>query len=256
MGAALPATNVSGMVADGLGLDKRLCRQSYEDGSEYYGQFVKRQFHGQGRMRWNCGDGLVDEYNGFWENGKMHGQGVYKYCNGTRYQGEFKENLREGYGVLTFTDGSLYEGGWREDVPEGDGRVIYSNGEILNTTFRAGQQSMEKLESLVKESVPEAPPMALEFAAGSGIVNPALKDAPKTEAAQPAPPPPPPITGLTGDVALALEGARLPILALTNLPPPPPLRTAKAPLPVRPPTETVTSLKSEPTASPPSGSAD
>lgn len=27
-------------------------------------RFVKRQFHGQGRMRWNCGDGLVDEYNG------------------------------------------------------------------------------------------------------------------------------------------------------------------------------------------------
>eukprot|EP00434_Breviolum_minutum_P014812 symbB.v1.2.013060.t1/scaffold907.1/size153227/5 len=169
----------------------------------------------------------------------MHGQGVYKYCDGTRYQGQFRDNIREGYGVLTFTDGSLYEGGWREDVPEGEGRVIYSNGEILNTTFRGGQQSMEKLESLVTESVPDAPPMALEFTTGKGGVDPALQDAPKMAA---LPPPPPPLNSgpLTGDMALALEGARLPILALTNLPPPPPLRNAKAPLPVRPPTDTVT----------------
>ncbi|CAJ1367423.1 unnamed protein product [Effrenium voratum] len=230
MGAAWPSTNVSGLVADSLGMDKNLCRQAYEDGSEYYGQFRKRQFHGRGRMRWNVGGGQMDEYEGFWVEGKMHGQGVYKYYDGTRYQGQFRENVREGYGILTFADGSLYEGSWSEDVPEGDGRVIYSNGEILNTTFQAGQQSMERLESLVREAVPPPPPEALDFTPSKKKAEspvPALLEPP------PLPAEPYPAASMAlalPDASMTLGDARLPVLALTHLPNmPPPLATAPLP---------------------------
>ncbi|CAE6923441.1 Als2 [Symbiodinium sp. KB8] len=189
-------------------------------------------------MRWNAGDGKVDEYDGHWENGRMHGQGVYKYYDGTRYQGQFQDNLRQGYGILTFTDGSLYEGGWSEDVPEGEGRVIYSNGQIVNTTFKAGQQSMEHLETLMKEAAPPPPPAGMDFVPGDKPQAPASSSTAPAILNDSRPPLPPPepysMVADRPDMSLPIsEGdslARLPVLALTNIPPPPPLGTT-APLP-------------------------
>ena len=42
------------------------------------------------------------EYNGFWENGKRHGEGGFKYTNGDVYSGWWKFGEKEGTGCYTF----------------------------------------------------------------------------------------------------------------------------------------------------------
>ena len=41
------------------------------------------------------------EYNGFWENGKRHGEGLMTYANGDVYSGWWKFGEKEGTGTYT-----------------------------------------------------------------------------------------------------------------------------------------------------------
>lgn len=41
-------------------------------------------------------------------NGKAHGKGIYYYPNGTKYEGEWFEDLYDGYGEKTWNEGSVY----------------------------------------------------------------------------------------------------------------------------------------------------
>lgn len=56
-------------------------------------------------------------YEGDWCQGKMHGQGTYKYAEGDIYQGEWKEDKRHGKGTVTYISAKgvvleKYEGQW------------------------------------------------------------------------------------------------------------------------------------------------
>lgn len=42
-------------------------------------------------------------------------QGTFFYSNGSKYEGEWKDNLKHGYGVFTFEDGSIYRGPFEKD---------------------------------------------------------------------------------------------------------------------------------------------
>lgn len=44
----------------------------------------------------------------------MHGDGVYIFSNGERYEGWFKMGIRDGYGKYTFYNGNYYEGDWKD----------------------------------------------------------------------------------------------------------------------------------------------
>lgn len=37
-------------------------------------------------------------------------QGTFFYSNGSKYEGEWRDNLKHGYGLFTFEDGSIYRG--------------------------------------------------------------------------------------------------------------------------------------------------
>ena len=41
-------------------------------------------------------------YNGFWENGRRHGEGIFIYTNGDTYSGWWKFGEKEGTGTYTF----------------------------------------------------------------------------------------------------------------------------------------------------------
>ena len=40
----------------------------------------------------------------------MHGNGTFENSDGSRYEGEYDNNLKHGYGLLTYTDGSSCKG--------------------------------------------------------------------------------------------------------------------------------------------------
>ena len=58
---------------------------------------------------------------------------MYKYPDGTKYEGEWKNEKKEGKGKLYFDlvgirsypNGDIYEGGWKEDQKSGQGIILY-----------------------------------------------------------------------------------------------------------------------------------
>lgn len=52
-------------------------------------------------------DGL---YEGEWIGQNKDGRGVYKWANGSRYDGFWKNNKNHGFGRLVSVNGDIYEG--------------------------------------------------------------------------------------------------------------------------------------------------
>ena len=77
--------------------------------------------HGQGAATYR--DGHV--YHGGWKEGAEHVQGTFTLtlADGSKYVGQFKNNLPNGHGTYTFADGRIVEEGRPAEVlrnPETD----------------------------------------------------------------------------------------------------------------------------------------
>ena len=57
-----------------------ICRENYNDGSWYEGEFRNGQREGQGTFYWVNGN----KYIGGWLKGNMHGTGIIYYNNGVK----------------------------------------------------------------------------------------------------------------------------------------------------------------------------
>jgi hypothetical protein len=89
---------------------------SYKNGDKYEGQIEhdinmrKYVRNGIGRCMFNSGD----KYFGEWENGDMHGFGVYEWKNGEQYIGHWKNNNHDGFGILFPSNNrEKYIGKWK-----------------------------------------------------------------------------------------------------------------------------------------------
>lgn len=47
-----------------------------------------------------------------WLNNQLNGKGVFRWANGTVYEGCYKNTRKEGEGVLTLPDGKSIKGKW------------------------------------------------------------------------------------------------------------------------------------------------
>lgn len=52
-------------------------------------------------------------YEGQFTDNRITGKGVYKWPDGSIYEGEVKDGLRHGYGIYKIDD-ATYEGEWKE----------------------------------------------------------------------------------------------------------------------------------------------
>ena len=77
--------------------------------------------------------------------GKPDGQGVYKWKNGSIYQGEFKEGLKHGYGewkkVQNSTKCNHFEGYYMFDKKNGHGQFTWESGNIYKGNYRDDERN-------------------------------------------------------------------------------------------------------------------
>lgn len=54
----------------------------------------------------------------------MHGQGVYTWQDGRKYEGSYNHNKKHGKGTYTYSDRSKYTGEWQDGVQHGVGSIV------------------------------------------------------------------------------------------------------------------------------------
>ena len=108
----------------------RKSKKEYHDG-RYEGIIINNKREIKGIMYYKNGS----KYEGQWRNDKKHGRGVFisqNYNNpkliGIKYEGEFNNDKIEGYGVGKYTSGDRYEGEWKNNKQYGRGVLIYKEG--------------------------------------------------------------------------------------------------------------------------------
>jgi hypothetical protein len=75
------------------------------------------------------------KYKGAWKNNLQDGEGTYHYANGDKYKGMWKNNLQDGEGTYHYANGDKYKGAWKLGVKEGIGAFFYANGDKYEGEF-------------------------------------------------------------------------------------------------------------------------
>ena len=123
--------------------------------NKYEGEWLQNKKHGIGKMIY----GGVGEYFGRFENGKRHGEGVFKYKkNGNVYSGSWKYGVKHGHGEFIFEktkmkiagewengkilkgkwifpNGTYFEGPFVNNYPKGEGIWHFINGNTVKGSF-------------------------------------------------------------------------------------------------------------------------
>ncbi|CAH1180418.1 unnamed protein product [Phaedon cochleariae] len=96
----------------------------------YEGDFERNYRHGYGKLAHKLPNKNIFNltYKGDWVNGRMHGNGVRIYKDGSSYRGDFRYGKRHGRGQMWYADESFYDGDWVKDARQGAGLQVFSNG--------------------------------------------------------------------------------------------------------------------------------
>ena len=123
---------INGSNGNGIGVKRSssiriaiIAKPKLNSGEVYEGEYVNGKMHGQGFFKWNEGQYEGDSYNGNFFEGYRHGKGMYIYNNGNIYDGEWNYDEKHGKGVFKWnTDdrkGDFYEGEMKNGRIEGRG---------------------------------------------------------------------------------------------------------------------------------------
>jgi len=70
----------------------------------------------------------------------MHGQGVYMWADGRKYEGEYVNDKKHGYGIYTYPDGRSYKGQWASGKQHGEGVFITPQGDQRKGVWNEGKR--------------------------------------------------------------------------------------------------------------------
>mmetsp|Transcript_19379 Transcript_19379/g.33030 ORF Transcript_19379/g.33030 Transcript_19379/m.33030 type:complete len:268 (+) Transcript_19379:48-851(+) len=117
--------------------DGRISNGIWKNGTIIYEGELADNGEPHGRGRWTYSNGF---YEGEWKNGLRHGEGMYKWTDGSSYSGQWKDDKKHGVGVKKWPDGSSYDGEWRENKKHGKGTKRHANGDVWYTgDYRDGR---------------------------------------------------------------------------------------------------------------------
>lgn len=102
------------------------------DGQIYDGYFYNNQFNFTCTINYFNEDKYIGEIYKF----QKHGNGEYKYKEGTTYKGNFELNMIDGYGEEAYPDGLKYKGYYKNDKKEGNGECIWPDGSVYKGNFK------------------------------------------------------------------------------------------------------------------------
>ena len=106
--------------------NKPIAKLDFSDGS-YKGEVNRDgEKHGSGIYRWLDGS----TYDGEYADDLRHGTGRFLWVNGESYKGDYLKDERTGKGIYDWPDGSQYEGDFLAGKRHGMGRFISSKGVI------------------------------------------------------------------------------------------------------------------------------
>lgn len=71
----------------------------------------------------------------------MHGQGVYTWKDGRRYEGEYLDDKKHGFGTYFWADGRKYEGNWAFGKQHGKGRYTVADGSSRVGVWENGKRT-------------------------------------------------------------------------------------------------------------------
>ncbi len=87
------------------------------------------------------GSGLLGTYTGDTNSdGQRHGEGVFEWPDGTKYEGRWVQGARCGSGKITYADGVIYEGEWKNGLTHGEGAMTDGVGNIHRGHFECGMK--------------------------------------------------------------------------------------------------------------------
>jgi C-terminal processing protease CtpA/Prc len=116
-------------------------RQDYSNGDYYIGEFNEAgKRHGQGVYYWNNGN----KYDGQWENNYRNGQGTYTWVSGAKYVGNWENDYRNGQGKMTYDYGHIYEGTWKDGKRNGQGTHTSKDGSTFTCEWKDDEPVDEK----------------------------------------------------------------------------------------------------------------
>ncbi len=112
----------------------------YEIGETYQGEIKNGLKSGSGVYRWSDGS----KYEGQWFNDCEYGYGLKEYANGDSYLGEWKDGLFHGNGTYKWNDGTIFEGSWQDNLEHGYGTKVHRDGFVQKGFWTRGELVFNK----------------------------------------------------------------------------------------------------------------
>ncbi|MDO8606151.1 MAG: hypothetical protein Q7R40_06425 [Phaeospirillum sp.] len=94
--------------------------------------------------RYNAGKQVMERYEGSFQGGRPHGDGVFAPANGDRYEGTFKIGKMNGKGTYTWANGDRYEGTFNNGPGNGTGTFVWANSNSLGLRKYIGEFANSK----------------------------------------------------------------------------------------------------------------
>jgi hypothetical protein len=101
----------------------------------------KNEAEGDGQLVWKDEKGEVSIYSGTMVGGKREGMGTWYHRSGSKFFGQWSDNLKHGEGEYWLKDGSYYKGAFEKDKPHGKGYYVNSDGVTYDGGFIDGKKN-------------------------------------------------------------------------------------------------------------------